>query len=102
MAQVFAHPFRLAGNAVAKVEDGSDAGLAQQIAVLATTRRGERPMVPAFGVTDPVFSSLSLAELNAGLAMFGPRVSVTGVDVDPVDDRTVRTRVTYVSEGGAA
>lgn len=95
MARVLAHPFRLAGAEVAKVEDGSDEGLGQLVAVLVTTRRGERPMVPAFGVSDPVFDSYSVAEVNAALSMFGPAVQVDEIAHAPIDDVSQRAVLTF-------
>lgn len=81
---MIAHPFRLVGSTVATVEQASDAGLIQSVAVLATTRRGERPLVPSFGITDPAFHSVSQAEINAGLALFGPDVTVEQVHTEPL------------------
>lgn len=77
-----AFPFRLAPNgSVATVEDGSTAADEQAVAVLALTRRGERELVPGFGTSDPVFSALDVAELNAQLAIFGPPVRVAALEV---------------------
>jgi hypothetical protein len=91
MTAVLAHPFRLAGSNVATVDDDSEAGARQEIAVLVTTQLGERLMVPDYGVTDPTFGSgLDLAEVNAGLSEFGPDgVVVTGYSAGLPDDRGV-------------
>lgn len=86
MTNVLAHPFALAGNAVAVVDDGSDTGAAQEIALLCATRLGERELVPGYGIPDPAFDALELAEINAGLTLYGPPgVSVTdlAVTLDP-------------------
>lgn len=99
MARVLAHPFRLTGSNVATVEDGSDAGLIQAAAVLVTTRRGERPLVPAFGISDPAFGNLSMAEINAGLTMFGPAISVDFIQVQPLDDRRQAATIYITTEG---
>lgn len=102
MAFVLAHPFRVAGSRIAVVDDASDAGLAQEIAVLVGTRRstgggpGERPLVPAYGVADPTFQGLDLAEINAGLSLYGPAgLLVTDLEVDVVDQSTQRARLTF-------
>ncbi len=95
MARVLAHPFRLQGQHVAVVEEGSDDGLAQMVAVIATTRRGEREMVPGFGVSDPTFDALSAAELNAALAMFGPPVQIDDIAAGAVDDVTEEAVITF-------
>lgn len=83
--QILAHPFRLVAGRIATVDAGTDEAITQGIAVLVTTRRGERTMVPAFGITDPAFRGIDVAEINAGLAMFGPPVSVTAVDARQAD-----------------
>ncbi len=93
---LLSHPFRLAGDgSVATVTDGSDDADAEAVAVLASTKRGERELAPDFGVTDPVFHELSLAELNAGLARFGPELEVTEVATTYPNDTTARTVVSY-------
>lgn len=75
---LLSYPFRVAANgSVETVEDGTEAALREQVAVHALTRRGERALVPGFGVSDPVFSDLDVAELNASLAIFGPPVRVS-------------------------
>ena len=87
MADVIAHPFRLAGTSVATVDDETDAGARQEIAVLATTPLGERDMVPEYGLSDPTFrDGIDVPELNAGLATFGPPgVVVTSVSAGVPD-----------------
>lgn len=87
MADVIAHPFRLAGTFIATVDDDSESGARQEIAVLATTRLGERVLVPDYGITDPTFrDGVDLPELNAGLAAFGPEgVVVTAVSAGVPD-----------------
>lgn len=94
---VLSYPFRLApGGGVATVPDGSSEAHAEAIAVLALTRRGERVLVPGFGITDPVFTGVDVAELNAALATFGPvGVRVTEVDAQPTSETTSRALLTY-------
>ena len=80
---LLAHPFRLGpdGRAVT-VPEGSDDAIAQAIAVTALTRKGERLLVPDFGLAEPTFADLDVAELNAALDTFGP----AGVSVDVQDE----------------
>jgi hypothetical protein len=97
---LLSHPFRLTPDGlVATVADGSDDADAEAIAVLASTRRGERELVPDFGITDPVYGDLSLAELNAGLDTFGPELRVTDVATDYPTDTTATTVITYEEAG---
>lgn len=93
---LISHPFRLAANGrVATVEQDTDAARAEQIAVLLLTRTGERPLSPAFGVTDMVGQGLNESELAAGLAMFGPDVTLADVEIETVGQDTQRVTVTF-------
>ena len=96
---LLSHPFRLEANgAVATVEDGTDEANAEGIAILCLTRKGERDLVPDYGVTDPVFNELNLAEVNVGLTDFGPDVVVTNVTVTYPNDRTERVELAFESQ----
>jgi hypothetical protein len=64
----------------ATVEEGSDQSNAELIAVLVLTRPGERELVPAFGVNDPTFDTLSIGDVIAGVDLFGPGVEITSVE----------------------
>lgn len=87
MALTLSFPFRLLANgAAAAVEQTSDAGMAEKIAQLILTRPGERELVPGFGVPDPVFGGLSAADLRAGVAAYGPPVTITSVTATPQPD----------------
>ena len=79
----------------ATVTDGSDDANREAIALLCLTRKGERPLVPDYGVTAPVVTGIDLAELNAALETFGPPLTVTDVDVTFPDDRTAVSVLTY-------
>lgn len=86
--RLLSYPFRLtpAGD-VATVEDGTEDAAAEDLAILILTRKGERTLVPDYGITDPTFQSLNLAEVAVGVADYGP----DGVTVDDVT-------VTYPSD----
>lgn len=89
-------PFRLtpAGN-VATVEDGTEDAAAEAVAVLALTRKGERTLVPDFGITDPVGQGINLAELTTGLIDFGPDdVTIDDVTVTYPSDTLERIELT--------
>jgi hypothetical protein len=85
---ILSHPFRLAGNGtIATIDQDTEQADAEQIAVLALTRIGERPLVPAFGISDPVFAGgIEVSELAAGLATYGPPVTIRNVTTRPVDE----------------
>lgn len=93
---LIAHPFRLAANgSVATVPQDSDEADTQGLAILLLTRKGERALVPDFGVTDPTYDVLDLAEVNVGLIDYGPDVRVTAVEVDQPTDTLERVTLTY-------
>lgn len=86
---LIAYPFRLsAAGDVVTVEEGTDEQHAQEIAVGVLTRRGERPLVPDFGIADPVFVGFDEEALLLQIDLFGPPVEVTAVEVTAVNDRT--------------
>lgn len=96
MAQILSHPFRLGSDGrVATVEQTSDAGAAEQLAVLCLTRPGERPLVPAFGLSDPTFAGFDASELAAGVAAWGPAVDVTNVTITAAGDAVQAVEVLF-------
>lgn len=94
---ILSHPFRLTTEGrVALVEQQSVPGDTEQIAVLALTRLGERPLVPGFGLPDPTFSGFERSQLAAAVALWGPPVQLSRVDVAPVDEHTQVVEVNFV------
>lgn len=103
MARVLAHPFRITtAGTVATIDDATDEADAQAIAVLVSTRQGERPLVPLFGVPDPVFGDLTVADVAAGLATFGPPLIVDGIDYTPISDTVETVTIRYRDPAGYA
>lgn len=70
---IIAHPFRYttAGELVS-IPDGSDDEIHQLIATTVLTRMGERLLNPLYGIPDPAFAGLDIADVQAGLNTFGP------------------------------
>lgn len=98
MPAVLSHPFRIGPTgAIAVVEEDTEAAHAEAVAVVCLTRKGERPMVPSFGVVDPVFDELDVAEVNAVLATHGPGITVTDVEVTYPDSTTAAVRLSFES-----
>jgi hypothetical protein len=96
---LISHPFRLAANgAVATVEDGTDEAAAEAVAVVALTIKGERDLVPDFGVTDPSFDVLSVAEVNGTLDDFAYAATVTDATVEPLPAGLERVALTFTQE----
>lgn len=96
MPAVLAHPVRLlpAGN-LATVEAGTTAEHAQSLAILIASRRGERPLAPTYGITDPAFDALDAGELAAVVAVFGPPVTITEVTTTITGEGTATALVTF-------
>lgn len=98
MARILSHPFRIMPNgSAATVEQDSDAGQTEQVAVLIMTNRGERSLAVDYGIPDPVFSrhGIEPTELAAALARWGPPVTLDRVSVEPHGDRVLAVRVTF-------
>ena len=89
-ASLITHPFRIRiSGRVAAAEQGTDAYVESQLAVIMGTRLGEREMCPTFGVPDVAFAYLSAADIQTCLDTFGPDdVEVTAVITEQVDDDT--------------
>lgn len=93
---LLSHPFRLEPNgSVATVEDGTDEAHAEGLAILALTRRGERTLVPEFGIPDPLFDEVTMADLNVGLLDYGPPIEVTDLTTTEVTDTLERITITF-------
>ncbi len=96
MARTLSHPFRLApGGRVATVEQGTDQANGELIEVLVLTRIGERPLTPGFGITDPLFSALEPTEIAAGIATYGPDVTISALTTTQQDQATAVVHVDY-------
>ena len=95
--QLLSHPFRLRPNGhVATVEQGTDEANAEQLALLILTRQGERDLAGGFGISDPAFSGgFDPAEIVAGIAAFGPDITIDDVTLEPIDDATLDVTVRY-------
>lgn len=96
MSRIISHPFRVGRTGeVVTVEQDSDDGLAEQIAVTALTRRGERELVPDFGIDDPAFAAFDAGDLINALSVFGPPVVIEDVKVEWVNEATQRVELVY-------
>lgn len=94
--RLLSHPFRLtpAGD-VATVEEGTEDAAAEALAVLILTRKGERELVPDYGISDPIAQGLNLAEVAVGLLDYGPPgVTIEDVTVTYPTDTLERLELT--------
>lgn len=94
--QLIAHPFRLGGDGrVQTHEQDDDAYLAERIALILGCRPGERPLVPAFGITDPAYDGLTLASIQNQMTIFEIPAVITDIAREDISDRTSSYRVTF-------
>ena len=85
----------MSGGIVATVEQTSDQANAEQLAVLVLTRKGERVLVPDFGITDPAFTGVSLTDISLGVTLFGPPVTLEDIDIRFGGPTTQNVTVTF-------
>ncbi len=77
MAQHLALPITVTGSGrLATVEQDSEADLAQSVALLVDTRPGERRAEPGYGVPDPLFGGVDLAEITQAIVTWEDRADV--------------------------
>lgn len=96
MALDLSFPLRLLPNGeIATVEQRSADGDREAIVQLVLTRLGERPLNPGFGMPDPTFGGFEPTALAAALAIFGPPVRLTSVEVSPDGQLAQRVHVEF-------
>lgn len=87
---IVSFPFRLSPTrSLAVVEQESANGYAEQVAATCLTLKGERLLVPGFGLTDATFTlgGLEVAEIRANIEQFGPPVDVDSIETVGDGDR---------------
>jgi len=96
---LISYPFRLgvSGNVVVRADD-SDNYYAEELAVLTLTVPGERPLVPEYGLEDPTFGDFLQEELTAKVDMFGPPVTIQGVNTRFPRDGVLEVTVAFDSQ----
>lgn len=93
---LISHPFRLAPNGYVFTYDQSDDEyIAERIAILCTTITGERPLVPGYGIADPVFAGFDENILRTQLDIYGPFVDVADVVINPITDSLEQVTVSF-------
>ena len=96
MAELFSFPFRMTpAGAASKVTADSDQARGERIAMLVLTRKGERPLVPDMGITDPLFSGFEPSEVSAELARWAPDTALANIDVDVVSPDSLEVLITF-------
>jgi len=102
MVDVISHPFRFSRTGeVVTLEDETTAANREGVLVTALTGKGERPMVPDFGIEDPPFSEVDMVELDACCALYGPpgvRIADVTTTYDG-DEPYARTVIEFDEDG---
>ena len=94
--RLLSHPFRLSTTGtVATVEQGSAQAVAEQIAMLCSTHKGERVMLPDFGLSDPAFVGIDQAEVALGVNLYGPKVRISRIKASVPKDGTVEVKIEF-------
>ena len=94
--RLLSYPFRLTpSGAIASVEQKSSQAAAEQIAMLLLTEKGERPMIPSYGITSPAFWEIDPGEIALAVSLYGPKVTVAAVKAYYSDDATLRVSVEF-------
>jgi len=89
-------PFRLAPNgSVVTRPDNTAEYYAEEITQLVTTRSGERPLVPQFGLDDPTFSFVDPQELAIKCDKFLIPVRILDVSTKQITDGQQDALVTF-------
>lgn len=70
-----------ADGTLATLEQGSPAEIAQSVALLLSTRPGERRSVEDYGTEDPLFSGLSIEDVNAAVETWEERAAPATVEL---------------------
>ena len=94
-------PFRIGDDGrPERIWQGSEAHAHQQALQFVSTKPGELPMSPLYGLDDPSFRSMDAAEVVVGMATYHPEVVVQSVFVygDPYGVAEVVIEVTPATD----
>ena len=96
VVDLIAYPFRFApGGSVDTVGEGYDDALSPELAVAVLTLRGERDLVPDFGIADPTFAGVDADALRLQVQLFGPPVTVDDVLIEVTGDYSQDVTVSF-------
>lgn len=93
---LLAFPFQINGAGFAvTLPDNSDDYYAQEIAIISLTHKGERELVPDFGITDPSFDALDEAEFIEQVELFGVPVDIRSIQQEYASAQRAVITVTF-------
>lgn len=78
---MIAHPFRFVSGLIAPQPQGSAGHAAQLAGHVLSTKPGERPLAPGFGLADQAGSVVDAATVTGALRVCAPDLAVQAVDV---------------------
>ncbi|NBR35787.1 MAG: hypothetical protein EBT80_00090 [Chitinophagales bacterium] len=80
----FKIPFQIVNGSVASVADGSIGAKAQVVSFVVQTNRGELPLEPTFGISDPTFEPSNIFEARAVITQFWPEIIIEDLKLSAV------------------
>ncbi|MFZ9715945.1 MAG: hypothetical protein ACO3CH_00620 [Ilumatobacteraceae bacterium] len=80
----FKIPFQIVNGSVASVADGSIEAKAQVVSFAVQTLRGELPLEPTFGISDPTFEPSNIFEARAVVTQFWPEIIIEDLKLSTV------------------
>jgi hypothetical protein len=96
---VLQSPFRFTSDGTAaKVEQGSDAHKAQQLAALVRIVSGELPLAPDYGVGDLTFTEIDPSEIAAQVSNFHPDIMIEDIVVYRTATGKDAVEISFASE----
>lgn len=97
--RLFSYPFRITPNgSIATVEQYSSQYTAEQIAMITLTEKGERQLIPNFGLVDPTFLGVNVGDLSLQVSLYGPDVSISNLSAYYEDDSILTVKVEFTDD----
>ena len=87
------HPFRLAGDRVALVAEGSDRLASEIAASVLSVIQAERGLAPQWGIPDPIGAHVHEVELSGWIEVNEPDIRVQSIEIVRDMDGSVAARV---------
>ena len=86
---IFKIPFSVVNGSVSKHQSGNIEASAQVVTFAVKTLRGELPMEPTFGISDPVFDPDNAFEAMAVLRQFWPEIVLSDFKISNINNSGV-------------
>lgn len=86
----FRVPIRFTSGEIEKIQDDTDEYYAQLLALTTQIIPGELPLIPDYGVADPVFSQEAKEQLAFNAGAFIPEIIIDNVELNQNVDGTAR------------